>query len=323
MNPLHFLADLESKPQWLNLLADRFAQGNPFTAAPRDVDRVLLLGMGSSRFAAGVAATDLRVAGIAAAAESASVDASWPPDPRTLVIAISATGASAETLDAVERYRGRSPVVAVVNDPASALAARADVIVEMGAGEEVGGVACRTFQHTGLLLRALECRLTGIDEDLAGLARRVAHASADLLRTSSDWLPGAVTTLASPDGLFLLAPVERLSSAEQGGLMVREGPRRPAVACETGEWAHVDVYLTKTLDYRALLFAGSRWDGQALDWLARRASTVVAVGRDVTGAGLSIRYRGDDDPDVARHAEVLVPELLAATWWRQAPSEST
>jgi hypothetical protein len=30
-----------------------------------------------------------------------------------------------------------------------------------------------------------------------------------------------------------------------------------------------------------------------------------------------IRYPGDDDPDVARHTEVLVPELLAATWWRQ------
>jgi fructoselysine-6-P-deglycase FrlB-like protein len=323
MNPLHFLADLESKPQWLNLLADRFAQGNPFAEAPRDVDRVLLLGMGSSRFAAGVAARDLRVAGIAAAAEPASVDASWPPDPRTLVVAISATGESAETLDAVERYRGRSPVVALVNDPASALAGRADMVVEIGAGVEVGGVACRAFQHTGLLLRTLEGHLTGIGEDIAGLTRRVAHASADLLRTSNGWLPDLVTTLASPDGLFLLARVERLSSAEQGALMIREGPRRPAVACETGDWAHVDVYLTKTLDYRALLFAGSRWDGQALDWLAKRGATVVAVGGDVPSARQVVRYQGDDDPDVARHAEVLVAELLAATWWRQAASEST
>ena len=145
--------------------------------------------MGSSRYAASVAARDLRVAGIAAAAEPASVDASWPPDARTLVVAISATGESAETLDAVERYRGRSPVVALVNDPASTLATRADVVVEMGAGEEAGGVACRTFQHTGLLLRALESHLTGLDDDLVGLTRKVAHASADLLRTSATWLP--------------------------------------------------------------------------------------------------------------------------------------
>lgn len=318
MNPLAFIADLESKPRWLNLLAGRFDQGNPFAAAPRDVDRVLLLGMGSSRYAASVAATDLRVAGIAAAAEPASVDASWPPDPRTLVVAISATGKSAETLDAVDRYQGRSPVIALVNEPGSPLATRADVVVEMGAGDEVGGVACRTFQHTGLLLRALESHLTGLPDDLAGLTRQVAHGTADLLRTSTNWLPALVAALASPAGVFVLAPVERFSSAEQGALMLREGPRRLAVACETGDWAHVDVYLTKTLDYRALLFSGSRWDGQALDWLAKRRSTVVAVGADLPGARLVIRYAGDGDPDVARHTEVLVPELLAATWWRQS-----
>jgi glutamine---fructose-6-phosphate transaminase (isomerizing) len=321
MNPLAFLADLQTKPDWLDLLAGRLARGNPFAAAPRDVDRVLFLGMGSSRFAASVAAQDLRVAGIAAAAEPASVDASWPPDPRTLVVAVSATGESAETLDAVERYRGRSPVVALVNDPDSTLASRADVVVEMGAGEEVGGVACRTFQHTGLLLRALESHLTGLDDDVVGLTRQVTAASADLLRTSVDWLPWVVTNLASPDGLYLLAPLERFSSAEQGALMIREGPRRPAVGCETGDWSHVDVYLAKTLDYRSILFAGSRWDGQALDWLAKRGATVLAVGADTPGVAAVIRYAGDDDPAVARHAEVLVPELLAATWWRQQEPE--
>ncbi len=317
MNPLHFLADLETKPRWLNLLADRFARGNPFATVPRDVDRVLLLGMGSSRYAASVAAADLRVSGIAAAAEPASMDASWPPDPRTLVVAISATGESAETLDAVGRYLGRSPIVALVNEPASTLAGRADVVVEMGAGEEVGGVACRSFQHTGLLLRALESHLTGMEDDVAGLTRQVAHASADLLRTSSTWLPRLGPSLASPAGLFLIAPAERFSTAEQGALMIREGPRRAAVACETGDWAHVDVYLTKTLDYRAILFAGSRWDSQALGWLTKRHATFVAVGADVAGATHVIRYPGDEDPDVARHTEVLVPELLAATWWRQ------
>ena len=188
----------------------------------------------------------------------------------------------------------------------------------MGAGEEVGGVACRTFQHTGLMLRALETHLTGIEDDLAGLTRQVAHASADLLRTSGTWLPRIALSLGSPAGVFLLAPVERYSSAEQGALMIREGPRRPASACETGDWAHVDVYLTKTLDYRAILFAGSRWDDQALAWLRKREATFVSVGADVSGAKHVIRYPGDDDPDIARHAEVLVPELLAATWWRQS-----
>jgi glutamine---fructose-6-phosphate transaminase (isomerizing) len=316
MDPRAFLADLESKPRWLNLLANRLTISDPFAHVPREVDRVLFLGMGSSRFAASVAAQDLRIAGIAAASEPASVDASWPSDPRTLVVAISATGESAETLDAVERYRGRSPIVALTNVPGSRLAAEADVVVEMGAGDEVGGVACRTFQHTALLLRALENRLTARSEDLVGLTLRVAQTTADLLRTSDSWLPELATSLSSPNGVYILAPVERFSTAEQAALMIREGPRRPAISCETADWAHVDLYLTKVLDYRVLLFTGSRWDGQALEWLAKRGSTVVAVGRDLPAARQVIRYYGDDDPKVARHAEVLIPELLAATWWR-------
>lgn len=320
MNPTAFLADLQTKPRWLDLLAERFALGNPWAEVPRDVDRVLLLGMGSSGYAADDAARDLRTADLDAAFEPSSAESSWPPDPRLLVIAISASGESAETLDAIERYRGRTPIVALTNVPSSSLASAADHVVELLAGDEAGGVACRTFQHTGLLLRALEAHLTGMAEDLAALARATAHATADLLRTSGDWLPEIAASLASSHGPYLLAPVERMASARQGALMVREGPRLPAVACETGDWAHVDVYLTKTLDYRAIVFPGSRWDVQAVDWLQKRGSTFVAVGGDVAGAALSIRYLGDDDPDVARFTEVLVPELLAAAWWRATSS---
>lgn len=42
--------------------------------------------------------------------------------------------------------------------------------------------------------------------------------------------------------------------------MIWEGPRRRAESCETGDWGHIDVYLTKTLDYRALVYTGSRYD---------------------------------------------------------------
>jgi hypothetical protein len=42
---------------------------------------------------------------------------------------------------------------------------------------------------------------------------------------------------------------------------------------------------------------------------------VVGVGADVPGTTVNVRYRGDDDPDVALHAETLVGELVAASWW--------
>ena len=315
MNATDYLADLEAKPTWLERLAGALQAANPFAAVPTDVDRVLFLGMGSSRYAAVDAALDLRAAGIAAAAEYASVEATFPPDPRTLVVAISASGESAETLDAVERYRDRSPILVLTNVRDSTLGRTDDLVVELLAGEEAGGVACRTYLHTALLLRALGAHLIGIPEDIASLTHRVAEATSRLHLTSDRWLPAIAQALDGPDPTFLIAPVERFASAEQGALMIREGPRTAAVACETSDWVHVDVYLTKTLEYGAILFTGSRWDGHALEWLAKRKATVVAVGSKPAGVTVAIDYPGADDPDVARYTEVFVPELLAARWW--------
>ena len=312
MKPEAFLADLEAKPTALRELAAWLRARNPWaeavTARP---DRVLFLGMGSSRYAAGVIAARLRSAGIDAVTEYGSAATSYPPAAGTLVVAISATGGSQETLEAASRYASCSPLVALTNDGRSALAELADAVVGMRAGAERGGIACRTFQHTLVLLLALADHLAGAATATAALALRAADATADLLDRRDDWLPPACDLLDSPDGVFTLAPAERLSSARQSALMIREGPRRNAAAAETGDWAHVDVYLTKTLDYRAILFPGSRYDGQAMDWLRQRGSRVLSVGPGPAGPERVIRYRHDDGRDVALLTEVLVAELVA------------
>jgi glutamine---fructose-6-phosphate transaminase (isomerizing) len=315
MDPSLFLEDLESKPASLASLADAFRAGDPLADVPESPGRVLLVGMGSSRYAAMDAALHLRAVGVDAVAEYASATSGWPPAPDTLVVAISASGESEETIAAVDRYRGTSPVVALTDAPRSTVATLADVVVLLGAGEERGGVASRSFQHTRVLLRALEGRLGGRAVDIPALCERVAAASADLLDRRSSWLPEIASALDGRDGVDVLAPVARLASAEQGALIFREGPRRRSVASETGDWSHVEVYLAKTLDYRALMFAGSRWDANALDWLRQRGSTVVSVGATFREARAAVRYAGDDDPEVAALTEVLVPELVAARWW--------
>ncbi|MER6942592.1 SIS domain-containing protein [Nonomuraea sp. NPDC000554] len=316
MNPELYLADLEAKPAALAALADALDAADPFDALPEGVRRVLFLGMGSSRYAAGVAALRLRAAGVDAYAEYASASATFPPGPETLVVPISATGGSRETLDAVARYTGReSFVAALTNDPDSPIAQDADLVVPMLAGQERGGVACRTFQHTLALLLALESRLTGSRRDVAALVRRSAEATADLLDRRDQWLPTALELLDGPHGVYAIAPAERLSSAQQSALMFREGPRRPADACEAGDWSHVDVYLTKTLDYRAILYPGSRYDEQAMDWVRQRGSTVLTVGADVKDAAAAVHYRHEEDADVALLTETLVAELVAAHWW--------
>ncbi len=310
MKVKEFLADLEAKPAALRALADVI--GNE--KWPVGVgDRLLLTGMGSSWFAAETMARRLRRAGVHAVAELASVEASYPADSALVVIGITASGTSKETLQLLASHQGTSRTIALTNTAAAALPA--DRTMLMHAGDENGGVACRSYTHTLAALLQLEHQLTGGVPDLPKKLALAADAVTALLDGRSAWLPAARTTLTSPHGCWLLAPAERLANALQGALMIREGPRRNADGCETGDWNHVDVYLTKAWDYRALVFVGSRFDADAVKWMRERRSHFVAVGGRLPGAELEVRYPGDDDPIVALLTEVVICELIAADWW--------
>lgn len=318
MNPDGFAADLQRKPAVLHRLATTLASGNPWAdVVSPDVRRVVLLGMGSSAYAGGVAAARMRARGLLACSELASSRLLPDWGAGALVVATSASGGSVETLDALSRLPAGMNVVALSNTIGSAVTQRGDGVVHLEAEPEVGGVACRSYQHTLALLLALECHLTG--RDTAALARSVAaaaEASEHLIATESRWLSELSELLLGPSGTHLAAPAHRYCSAQQGALMLREGPRLPAVGCETGDWSHVDVYLTKTTDYRLLVFAGSAWEAQMAEWTTARGTTIVGVGGSVPGARYEVRYPGDSDDDVRLLTEVLVPELLAARAWQ-------
>jgi len=313
MEPTLFRADLDEIPSRLDALADVAAAGGlewPFNTPPR---RLLLTGMGSSWFAATAAAHRLRAVGIDAVAELASTELTWPPSLDLTVVAISASGSSAETLDFADRYAATGRLIALTNASGSPLADRTLEVMSMHAGLERSGVACRSFRHTIAALLALEAQLD-CRFDIVEVLRRAAEASAWLLAESERWLPPVLEALDTTDGTWFLAPAERLASALQGALMVREVPRRRGDGCETGDWSHVDVYLTKTLDYRAVVFTGSRHDRAAAEWMASRGSTAVAVGGSFADAGVVVRYPGDEDPVVALLTEIVVAELVAASW---------
>jgi glucosamine 6-phosphate synthetase-like amidotransferase/phosphosugar isomerase protein len=303
-----FLADLEGKPAALLALLDDLPSWPDVGNGP-----VLLAGMGSSFFAADVAARRLRRHGIVAISELASVEASLPPSAGITLIGVTASGRSAETLELLQAHHGISRTIALTNGCAAAMPA--DDVVHMRAGIESGGVACRSYLHTLVALLALEQQVSGVDLRLMERVKRSAAAIAYLLDRRHGWLPPVIEAIEGTEGLWLLAPAERIGSALQGALMVREGPRRVADGCETGNWNHVDVYLTKTVDYRAVLFAGSRFDTDALQWMRERNSHVVTVGADPEGVSATVRYPGDNDEIIALLTEVLITELIAAHWW--------
>jgi glutamine---fructose-6-phosphate transaminase (isomerizing) len=314
VNPDGFLADVLAEPEGLARVLDAYAAaGGPLSALgpePLAGRRVVLIGMGSSRFAALTCAAALRRRGAMAVAEHASTGSPTPPAGDLVAIGISASGGTAETVEALARHRGASFTVALTNRPEGDLGGVADVVLPLLAGEEAGGVACRTFQATLAILHLL----AGATVDAL---RPAVDAQAALLAARDGWLPALLDVLESAGAVYAIAPAERLSSSLQAALMFREGPRLPADGTETGDWLHVDVYLSKHPGYTALLFGGSRFDAGVMEWARERGSRIVAVGRPVEGAVLHLAFEHAEDPLVASLVEVSVAELAAAALWRR------
>jgi len=236
-----FVRDILAAPERLAACLDAYDDASTLDdlAGAR---RVVMTGMGSSRFAALPATALLRSRGVDAVAELSSTGLPTRPATELVAVAISASGSTPETVDALARHRGVSRTVAVTNDP--------------------------------------------------------------------DRLATAATT-------YTIAPAERLSSALQSALMLREGPRLSADATETGDWLHVDVYLSKRPGYTALLFPGSRFDDGVMAYARERGSAIVAIGPTLGGAAQHVPLDGTDDPLVALLVETGVTELVAAELWRR------
>lgn len=320
MNSDLFLADVLSAPERLARTLDAYGrpQGPLAQLDAEDYHRVVLIGMGSSRYAALNVATHLRSRGIAAWAEHASSATPAPPSPGTLAVGISASGSTAETVAALERHRGSSRTVAVTNAPGSPIEAAADVVLPLLSGPEQGGVACVSFQATLAVLLLLAGRIT--DGPCVDDLRPAVTAAAELREGRGAWLAEVAALVGAGELTQAVAPAHRIASALQSALMLREGPRFNASAAETGDWLHVDVYLTKRPGYRTLLYGGSPYDESVLEWARLRSSPVIVVGEPLAGAAAHVPLPPLDEA-VRALVETGVAELVAAESWAAQPDE--
>jgi len=311
------VADLERIP---GLLRAHMAPGpiRPVGSPAGTLRRIVLTGLGSSRCAALAAAPLLRGAGLEVTVEHASVARPTPVGRDALVVAISASGRTPETIAAVTRARSAGArTLAITNRLASPLTAASDVVLDLGAGDEASGIASLTHAATLATLVRLAAGL-GADVDPAAALGSAADAAERLLETRPAWLVPAAAALDGSDAVHVIADADALGTAEQAALLLREGPRLLADATDAGDWLHVGIY-TALPGYRALLLAGTAYDAELVAVIAGRGGRLVAIGRPVDGAAASIRLWGaaESDPLARAFVEALASALLAAELWRR------
>ena len=155
----------------------------------RDVTRIELIACGSAHYASLVGAAALQGwAGIPVRANIGSEFRYGPPplDERTLVIAVTQSGETADTIAPTRLARERGcPVIAVTNTVGSAITREADAVLFLQAGPEIAVAASKTFVTqvtTLIMLAAAIAKIRGTlpedDERALGTALRALPAAA-------------------------------------------------------------------------------------------------------------------------------------------------
>lgn len=292
-----FRADIAASPNALAVLLDA-----PPPAQTPDGRRLCLTGLGSSRYAADIVAGAWRADGRTAWSELASGAQRTRPAPDLTLIAISASGGTPEVVDAARRHRGSSQVIAITDRADSALAAAADEVVLLHAGEETSGIACRTFRAT---LAALAMVGGASPATLRGLTSVMVAR----LPGSVEWARQAAAVLDGSPAIDVLADAALGGLAEQAALMLREAPRLPAHAGDIADWLHVGVYLAWP-GHVVLRFPGSAADAELERTLRARNVQLVDV------PALSVETGGPLGSPIGRAIVASIDaELLAAELW--------
>ena len=242
-----------------------------------DYARVVLTGMGSSLHALHPLHLDLtahRLPAVMVETSELVADQARRLDPPTLVVAVSQSGASAETVRLLGMVPTGVDVVGVTNTADSPLATRSTAAVLTHAGPEAT-VSCKTYLAGLMALSWTGAVLTGGDPDAARADWRLAAPA--VARYLENW---RATVAALADGLrgvrslFLAGRGASLAAAGTGGLTLKESARMHAEGMSAPAFRHGPLEMLADDVFVGVFLGGPRTAG-----LNRRLyADVVAVG---------------------------------------------
>ena len=286
-----------------------------FEATLRSVDRVEFVACGTAFYAALVGAAAVQDwVGIPARATVGSEFRYSPPplDEKTLVIAVTQSGETADTIAPTRLARQRGcPIVAITNTVGSAITREADRILFLQAGPEIAVAASKTFVAqvtTLIILAAAIAKARGVmgaeqEQELGSALRALPDAAARTLENASGTAELARRYVNSR-GFMFVGRGYSYPAALEGALKLKEISYVHAEGYAAGELKHGPISL---LDAECPLVA-----------VATRSSVYdklisnVMEGRARDAKVIAIATEGD--PQIERFADdvVWVPDTHEA-----------
>ena len=237
MDPgVHFEREIREQPQaW-----ERVARSDAATRLAEVLEgEVLLVGSGSSLFAAQLGAIALRRRGMTAhavAATEALGDAKAYQ--HRVVVAISQSGRSSDVLQALDALRPRH-TIALTNTADSPLGARADVTIDIGAGPELAIPATKSVSCTiAILLSAASLIAHQHTRDADVLVRTAQSIDAWLNGAQVEPVVRAGVAIAARHDIMVLGTDYGAPIAREAALKFKEATYLHAEGFEAGEFRH-------------------------------------------------------------------------------------
>jgi glucosamine--fructose-6-phosphate aminotransferase (isomerizing) len=237
--------------------------------------------------------------------------------PHQLVVGISQSGETADTLAAMREARKRgAKVLAVTNVAGSQATRESDGVLFTRAGLEVGVAATKTFVCQVTAMYMLGLRLAELREtmpaaaiaDLVGELRRLPHRISEVL--DSDTLTERVSSVADAhagkDFFLYIGRHIGLPVALEGALKLKEISYIATDAYAAGEMKHGPIALLD--DSTPVICVAT--DSPVLEKMISNMQEVRARGAEV------IALSSAENADVAPHADVAI-EIPAVDWMLQ------
>ncbi len=241
-----YLSDLLDQPEALRSTWDALRTASVFDdiAAGCNGDRfqrVVLTGMGSSYFGLHPLSIELAANGkTPIMLETSELIHCYPQllTPSTLVVAVSQSGKSVETVRLLEMNEKIATVIGVTNSADSPLAREADFAVLTAAGDEFS-VSCKTYVAAQMALRMVAAALCNVDrvERLHELEAAPAAVDGYLSHWQSH-VAEMGELLRDVRDIFLVGRGASLAAASTGALTIKESDHFHAEGMSSAAFRH-------------------------------------------------------------------------------------
>ncbi|WP_025640601.1 SIS domain-containing protein [Schnuerera ultunensis] len=222
----------------------------------KSFDKIILVGMGSSLYAAHSVTSYLSSKGIPSLVLSAYDLKEYNMaqiNSKSLVVCISQSGNSWEVLELAREIKGKTTVVGIYNNEDGELSQLCDFKLPLFAGVETS-ITNKTYQCTLLVLNMLVHEICNDnDEKFKSEVEIVIDWCSDWLSNYRDKTMPLLKFSEDVEMYDFMAYSESLSTARQAGLIFREGLKAYTCSSEFADYAH-GLFLSAQKNYLGLMF---------------------------------------------------------------------